>query len=475
MHDVETVNVFGSSLGLKINIGKCEIIHKTGFAIQTSLLRSFKAVNIENASLLGAPLFPGPEMDDKLTNCCTDLAKAIDRLESIGSHDALVLLRSSFSAPKMQYILRCSPCLNHPTLSEIDELLRSGICRIINITLNDTQWLQASLPVRDGGLGVRKVSTLALSAYLASAASTMQVQDQILSQHTCSVDSHTDAYRSTWSTQNPSEPLPLPQQSSRQCSWDKPEFDRAKEIIWNEATDIYNKSRLLAVSGPHSGDWLHALPIGACGLRLDDEAVRVAIGLRLGVELCQPHDCPCGKIVDARGLHGLSCRLAFGRMARHQSLNDTIFRSIAKAGIPVVKEPLGLSRTDGRRPDGLTLVPWRCGKSLVWDVTVVDTLAESYINSSAQSSGAAAQIADERKTSKYSFLPQNYLFQPIAFETLGPINSTGSEFLSDLGGRLEQVSGDARERSFLYQRLSVIVQRFNAVAFRGSFVCADTD
>jgi len=108
-------------------------------------------------------------------------------------------------------------------------------------------------------------------------------------------------------------------------------------------------------------------------------------------------------------------------------------------------------------------------------VTVVDTLAESYINSSAQSSGAAAQIADERKTSKYSFLPQNYLFQPIAFETLGQINSTGIDFLSDFGSRLEQVSGDARERSFLYQRLSVIVQRFNAVAFRGSFVCADTD
>jgi len=41
----------------------------------------------------------------------------------------------------------------------------------------------------------------------------------------------------------------------------------------------------LASVAPHSGDWLLALPIANCRLRLDDEAVRVAVGMRLGLAL----------------------------------------------------------------------------------------------------------------------------------------------------------------------------------------------
>jgi len=48
-------------------------------------------------------------------------------------------------------------------------LLRKGIDTICNLSLTDLQWLQASLPVKDGWLSVRRVSSLAFSAFLASA------------------------------------------------------------------------------------------------------------------------------------------------------------------------------------------------------------------------------------------------------------------------------------------------------------------
>ena len=55
------------------------------------------------------------------------------------------------------------------------------------------------------------------------------------------------------------------------------------------------------------------------------------------------------------------------------------------------EEPQGLSRADGKRPDGLPMVPWREGKPLTWDVTVVCPLAESYIGDSVTNAGSAAE------------------------------------------------------------------------------------
>ena len=49
-----------------------------------------------------------------------------------------------------------------------------------------------------------------------------------------------------------------------------------------------DKSRFFAVTS-HSNDWLHALPIASCGLRLENEDIRVAVGLRLGAALCQAY------------------------------------------------------------------------------------------------------------------------------------------------------------------------------------------
>ena len=80
-----------------------------------------------------------------------------------------------------------------------------------------------------------------------------------------------------------------------------------------------------------SGDWL----IASCGLRLDDEAVRVAVALRLGLGICVPHSCSCGENVDAWGQHAFVCKHASGRTQRHHALNDVVERSFASAGIPV--------------------------------------------------------------------------------------------------------------------------------------------
>jgi len=64
-----------------------------------ALLQSFKRVELEDATLLGAPLFVGAALDSTWENRCEDLARACDRLRLIGAQYALIMLRSSFSAP----------------------------------------------------------------------------------------------------------------------------------------------------------------------------------------------------------------------------------------------------------------------------------------------------------------------------------------------------------------------------------------
>ena len=73
-----------------------------------------------------------------------------------------------------------------------------------------------------------------------------------------------------------------------------------------------HKARLLAVAASHSGNWLHTLPISACGLQLEDNIIRVAVSLRLGCAICETHACLCGATVDSLGQHALSCKKKHG-------------------------------------------------------------------------------------------------------------------------------------------------------------------
>src|SRR6218665_968508 len=110
------------------------------------------------------------------------------------------------------------------------------------------------------------------------------------------------------------------------------------------------------------------------------------------------------------------------------------------------------------------MIPWHAGRHLVWDATVVDTLASSYVQATAAMAGAAAEIATKRKNVKYSALFNTHVFVPLAMETLCPINVTGQNFLGDLGRKLTTSTGDNRETCFLLQRLSITIQRFNSIA-----------
>ena len=59
-------------------------------------------------------------------------------------------------------------------------------------------------------------------------------------------------------------------------------------------------------------------------------------------------------------------------------------------------------RSDGKRPDGLTQIAWQAGKCMTLDFTVIDTMAESYIQATTSSGGGAEEGTANQKELKYA-------------------------------------------------------------------------
>ena len=95
-----------------------------------------------------------------------------ERFAHFSAHDSLVLLWHSFAIPKFHYLLRTTPCFLSVHLEEYDSVLRSILSSVTNCPLvqDKKAWLQASLPVKLGGLGIRRAVQVAPSAYLSSTA-----------------------------------------------------------------------------------------------------------------------------------------------------------------------------------------------------------------------------------------------------------------------------------------------------------------
>ena len=133
-----------------------------------------------------------------------------------------------------------------------------------------------------------------------------------------------------------------------------------------------------------------------------------------------------------------------------QSCNKLILhRAFLSAGIPATLEPSGLSRSDGKRPDGLTLVPWEWGKPLLWDTTIPDSLDASYRPKAISEPGAVAAMAESKKATKYAHLSISHIFTPVAVESLGAFGSHSLSFIHALGHKIRQYSGNELATSYL--------------------------
>ena len=170
LDDLKKVLSASSAIGLQLNSNKCELIlmddpDQSSVDSIVSLLPGIKILKNEECSLLGAPLTE-EALPHALSQKIDDIKLLTGRLPILSAHTALFLLKNCISIPELMYLLRSSPTWKVPhLLLHFDEIVRSGLESIVNIAINDSTWTQASLPVRNGGLGIRSALSLSLPAF----------------------------------------------------------------------------------------------------------------------------------------------------------------------------------------------------------------------------------------------------------------------------------------------------------------------
>jgi hypothetical protein len=72
---------------------------------------------------------------------------------------------------------------------------------------------------------------------------------------------------------------------------------------------------------------------------------------------------------------------------------------------------------------------------------------------------------------KWQFLFQkfNLIFKDLGFEILAPWCKEAIDFINVIGERLTAESGDSKSKKFLFERISLAIQRGNAASIRGTF------
>ncbi|PSN35898.1 hypothetical protein C0J52_18981 [Blattella germanica] len=232
------------------------------------------------------------------------MQRLFDGFSSLPTHTPYFLLKNCLFIPKLTYILRTSPLWLFPALiDEIDSLIRICPEPILNLHLEDNNWILATLPTSLGGLGVRRITDVCVSAFLASSYGVRDfIQSNISPYGDEIVVLHLNAALKEWSI-------------------------------------ITCSTRLLAVRTKESGLWLSTVPSANIGTLMDNMTFKIAVALRVGAKFCFPHKCICGVNVDPHGYQGLSCPKNTGRFSRHFQL-DVIQRALVSAGFPSIREPV---------------------------------------------------------------------------------------------------------------------------------------
>ena len=232
---------------------------------------------------------------------------------------------------------------------------------------------------------------LPLPPFWASAAATLELQDAILAEVVLDDDEFRPLVMSRWCALFNSEPLLDNAACSQRC-WDAAAIIQGKTTLMNHTSGPIDKARLFAVSAPHAGDWLMAMPL-AIGYANWPCQFQMQIGhanFILWPETRQRDGSVWLWVCGWAAGCALSIAVPVAQSLTNEESTDCLV-GWRRAGWPVTEHSttsytvlLALQgfRRSWSRGDWQDLMTgaWSEGCCLAWDATVADSLAESHIN-----------------------------------------------------------------------------------------------
>ena len=383
----------------------------------------------------------------------------------------------------MIYWWRCvQPSLVSSIAREFDSVVEQALHNVMSLNLPDPSGLegqclrlQESLPLKMGGIGLRKSAALCSLAFVPSFLTACQHSSfppslKSLIMLSIGNDSNTAPegsgvitdFTNVWpsvrdlvkkvgpllpTTKFPdfSDPLAILAAVRHKGALSQSSLSRLMDLkVSNDLLALLpdpEKARVMSCAGPYASSWLSVIPT-AQSLRIIDANFRVAIAYRFGLHLptaplwgptcCHTEAAP----LDPQGRHFSSCYAATGlRSSRHNDLVKYWRRAMSCAGVVSVLEVAGVFGDTGQRPD-IFVFRWPDpeGLSRAFDAVISDPSCPSHCKAAAVRPLATADKAEKLKVAKYGHLAKRYSFDfvPLSFETYGAWGKSAVKTLDDL-------------------------------------------
>ena len=343
-----------------------------------------------------------------------------------------------------------------PLEAAIDNLL---IPALFGWEINENERDIVSLPIKEGGLGIKRVGENSDHSFKSSMKITKPLINKILLQSDDVPDpEHVD--------QAKSEALQITKTR---------EAERTQHITSSQTTNM--QRHLAQLSEPGASSWLGALPIQEQNFYLTKHEFHDALAIRYQKEPKNlPSQCPCGKQFTVT--HALDCHLGGFVNCRHDEIRDVEYSLLKIVTNDVESEPMlqpvinkqgyksSANLDDGARPNLRARGFWRKGQNAFFDVRVTNADNKSQQDSNLKAVLRKHELEKKRQYNRRIMQVEHGSFTPLVFTTTGVMSHECTIFHKSLAEKISVKRGDRYDETMRYLRV-----KFSFLALKATLLC----